>query len=88
MSGVWRLTFSMYSYVDSGDYNTAMLYINGDKVDESQHWTYSGSGWVESTSGRELTREFSQGDNIELRTTQMNGDYWYINYCAEYVPKL
>ena len=87
MSGVWRVTFSLYSRVDSGESNLAYLYINGGQVAESEHHTY-GSRSVFSTGGREVTREVSQGDTIELRTTEMRGIYYDINFCAEYFPKL
>ena len=78
----------MISFVNSGEGNSAWLYINGGRVDESEHRTDSDSGQVYSTGGRELTREVRQGDKIELRTTLMDGVYWYLNYCAEYVPKM
>ena len=82
------MTFSLYSHVYSGEGNTARLFINGVEVDESEHFTYSETGMVWSTGGREMTREVSQGDNIELRTTRMSGYYGNINYCAEYVPNM
>ena len=88
VSGTWRVTYSLYSRVNSGDINSAYLYTNGDQVAESQHWTNSETGEVWSTGGREVTREFSQGDKIDLRTTSMDGEYWRINFCAEYVPKM
>ena len=76
--------------------NVAYLHLNGVKVPESVHSTYSGPGELErwsgaqvvSTGGREVTREVRQGDNIELRTTIMDGEYGRINFCAEYVPKM
>ena len=88
VSGVWRLTFSMWSRVSTGDVNLAWLFINGRPVNESQQHTFSSSSTLYSTDGREVTREFSQGDNIELRTTTMDGGYTSINFCAEYVPKM
>ena len=87
----------MLSRVESGDTNRAYLHINGDWVEESEHITYSGWGAVYSTGGREVTREFSQGDNIELKADTMDvsrhpgwmdGYYNNIVFCAEYVPKM
>ena len=78
----------MWSKVKSGEWNSALLYINNKGVEESRHGTSSENGLVRSTGGREIKREFSQGDNIELRAPKMDGEYWYIHYCAEYVPKL
>ena len=88
MSGVWRVTFSMMAGMITGHDNRAFLFINGDQVDESLYYTYSQTGLMHSTGGRELSREFNQGDTIELRATGMDGYYFYINYCAEYVPKM
>ena len=78
----------MYSRVESGDYNVAYIYLNGNMLVSSGHDTYTDSGAVISTSGRELTMEVSQGDNIKLRTTHMGDEYYYINFCAQYVPKM
>ena len=63
---------------------------NNNKVEETFHASHSsiGGGAVISTGGREMTREVSQGDKIELRTTRMNGSFGSINFCAEYVPKM
>ena len=88
MSGVWRVTFSLSSSVESMEYNRAMLYINGGAVYESQHRTFSESGLVRSTGGLELTREFSQGLNIELMAVSVDGRYDEINFCFEYIPKM
>ena len=83
------MTFSMVSVVESGQYNWAFLYINGDHVTESQHTTHhSESGKVVSSGGREVTREVSQGDTIELRAISMDGFSLRIHFCAEYVPKM
>ena len=79
----------MYSWVDSGEFNYAYLLINGgQQVYESRHGTSSETGIVRSTSGREVIREFSQGNTIELRAYRMEGVYYHINYCAEYNPKM
>ena len=88
VSGAWRLSFSMYAQVDSGDYNWAYLYLNGEKLTETYHKTYSGSGEVHSTGGRVLTVEASAGDKIEIRATDMDRDSDNILYCAEYIPKM
>ena len=78
----------MYSQVGSKDENRAYLYINDGAVAESGHRTFSETGMVRSTGGREVTREVSQGDKIELRATLMEGYYYGINFCAEYIPKM
>jgi len=88
VSGAWRLTYSLESRVESGDYNICYLYLNGDRLDETEHETYSGSGVVWSTSGRVVTVEASAGDKIEIRTIRIDGNYYRILYCAEYIPKM
>ena len=89
VSGAWRISYSMFSWVDSGEQNDANLYINGQQLsDETFHRTYSESGLVVSTSGRVVTVEASAGDEIEIRTTTMLGDYYRILYCAEYIAKM
>ena len=87
VSGAWRLTYSLVSGVDSGESNWAVLYINGQLLPETRHNTYSGSGEVVSTGGRVVTLEASAGDRIEIRTDIMDGGYFDILYCAEYIPK-
>ena len=89
VSGAWRLTYSTYSYVDSGDRNIAYLFINENMLeDETQHETYSESGEVFSTGGRVVTVEASARDKIEIRATRMDGYFGHILYCAEYIPKM
>ena len=88
VSGAWRVTYSLMSRMHSGDYNNAYLFINGDQLTETQHYTYSGSGVVDSTGGRVVTLEASAGDKIEIRAPQMDGIYRYVLYCAEYIPKM
>ena len=78
----------MRSVVDSGDGNDCYLYLNGDQLDETRHGTYSESGEVRSTGGRVVTLEASAGDKIEIRADRMDGYYYQILYCAEYLPKM
>ena len=87
-TGVWRMSFSMESRVYSDEDNIAYLSLNGEGVDESEHRTYSQSGVVQSTGGRQVTRELTAGDNIEIRATRMDGEYRRILFCAEYLPKM
>ena len=87
VSGAWRLSYSLESRVDSGDHNYCYLTLNGIHP-ETWHHTSSGTGWVYSTGGRVVTVEASAGDKIEIRATVMDGNYFYILYCAEYIPKM
>ena len=67
----------MRSDVGSGESNEASLYINGNKLEESYHFTSSSSGVVRSTSGRVVTLEASAGDKIEIRTIYCN-EWWIL----------
>ena len=88
VSGAWRLNYSLESWVDGGEINYSYLYINGNKLDETQHETRSGSGWDSTTGGRVVTMEASVGDKIEIKADRMDGYYYQILYCAEYIPKM
>ena len=88
MSGAWRVTFSLWSLTHSGQSNTAWLHLNGQALEETYHRTYSSTGSVYATGGREVTLEASAGETLELRATYMSGFYFQIIYCAEYIPKI
>ena len=89
VSGAWRLTLSLMSWVDLGEYNFCYLYINGDRLDILwMHYTASSYGLVQSTGGRMLTVEASTGDKLEIRIDRIDGRYYNIQYCAEFIPKL
>ena len=91
VSGAWRVSFSMASLVGVGygDQNRAYLYINGNQLDETEHYTYSDNMEQENfTGGREVTLEASAGDKIEISADAMDGYYGEILYCAEYISKM
>lgn len=88
VSGAWKISYSLESDVDSGEYNDCWLYLNGVQLTETKHDTYSASGRVNFTGGRVVTVEASAGDKIEIRATRMDGSYGFILYCAEYIPKM
>ena len=88
MSGVWRVTYSMYSQVYTEEWNAAWLYHNGHVVQESVHYTSSGYYRVRSTSGRQLIMEASAGDSISLRTTGVDGDFEHILMCFEFISTI
>ena len=88
MSGAWRVTFSLWSLTHSGQSNTAWLHLNGQAMEETYYRTYSSSGSVYTTGGRELIMEAREGETIELRATYMSGFYFQVIYCAEYISKM
>ena len=85
VSGAWQLTFSLTSVVDSAETNFCYLYINGNQLGKTYHGTHSTNGKVDSTGGRVVTLEASTGDTIELKADRMDGKFWRINFCAEYM---
>ena len=88
VSGAWRVTYSLYSVVDSGEYTIARLYFNGEDVSQTVLTTYSESGEVGSTGARELTLDAGVGDKIEIRTTTMDRYCNRIIFCTEFIPKM
>ena len=54
----------------SGDINLAWLYINGEQIAESVHYTgyYESEGHVASLGSRSLYMRLESGDTISLRT--------------------
>ena len=85
MTGTWRVSFSMRSNVHTGDGNTAYLYHNGEQMPETQHETYSDSGSVGSTGGREILVTAQQGDTLTLRSDRLDNSFDYILTCFEYI---
>ena len=85
MTGTWRISFSIMSRVNTGEYNYAYLYHNGEYIPEAKHRTYSGSDWVVSTGGREILVTAQQGDTLTLRSyIRLDGIFYDIIICFEY----
>ena len=88
VSGAWRLSYSMSSHVAYGNSNYAFIYINGNKLPETEHKIYGDIGRGDHISGRVVILEASAKDTIELRATRMHGEYSGINFCAEHIFKM
>ena len=84
MTGTWRISFSLMSLLNTGDYNYAYLYHNGQLIPETLHKTHSNSGEVWSTGGREILVTAQQGDTLTLRTERLDYHFNYILTCFEY----
>ena len=84
----------MESRVSEGDYNFVWLSINGNLLQESRSETmlvkYNSVdfGAAGSTGGRMVTVQANTGDQIELRATKLDGAYYKVLYCLEYLPKI
>ena len=88
VSGVWRVNFNLLSFVESSEWNWVSLYLNVGRIKGTKHETSSPSGLVRSTSGRVVTVEASAGDSIELKAEKMEGSYYFINFCVDYIAKM
>ena len=90
MSGTWRISYFLGSYVDSYKLNSARLWYQryGNGLDESGHYTESinGGTTVSSTGGRVVNLEASARDNIYIRAGTMGGHFYDIYFCAEFIP--
>lgn len=93
VTGVWRVSFSLWSYVDTNEYNYVYIYHNQQEIGETEHKTHWGSsmtGWmastyrVISTGGRELVTRAVRGDTFHLSTRGM-GYYNNIITCFEFL---
>ena len=85
-AGLWRVSFSLESRAYTGENNYAYLYFNGQKMDETQHETYyGGSAHMDYAGGREVMVRAQQGDTLHLGTTHMDGSFYYMNICFEFV---
>ena len=84
-AGVWRVSFSMTSSVYKGQRNYAWLYLNGQEMEQTFHYTYSENGDMEYTGGREVMVRAQHGDTLHLGTTAMDGYFWYITSCFEFL---
>ena len=85
VSGTWRVTYSLESWVEIGESNSVWLYLNGRMLPESNHVTSSSSGIVASVGGRVVTLEASAGDSITLMTSQVERVYFRVYFCVELV---
>ena len=87
LSGVWVVTYSIKSKQRSGDHNLAWLFLNGEKIEDSEHNTYylGSDGRVGSLGSRSLYFRLETGDTLSLRTTRLEGALYDISLCLELV---
>ena len=88
VSGAWRVTYSMYSRLESGE-NRVYVYFNGNQLPESELvFTETDTGKKRSTGGREVTVAASAGDTIYLKTAGMEDSYHDIYFCVAFENKI
>ena len=85
VTGVWRVSFSLRSEVNTGQQNNVYIYHNQEKIEETRHRTYSENYWVDATGGRELITRAEQGDTFHLVTGRMDNYFRHIITCFEFV---
>ena len=83
-AGTWGISTTIRSYGESGKFNNAWLYINGEQIAESYHLTgYTDSeGGVWSLGSRSLYMRLEAGDTISLRAGGIR-ELQYITLCFE-----
>ena len=90
ISGEWLISYSLKSIVDSGQMNWAILHHNNRDLSETLHDTRSGNDggtvYSHTTSGREWTLKANAEDSIDLRATELDGDFRFINICFKFIP--
>ena len=84
VSGTWRVSFSMRSSVYRQHLHLAYLYHNGEQMRETVYMTYSNSGAVSSTGGREILVTAQQGDTLSPRSGGLDYGFYHFLTCFEY----
>ena len=85
VTGVWRVSFSLRSVVNTGQWNNVYIYHNQQIMTETEHQTYSKDNYVKSTGGWELITRAEQGDTFHLGTGTMKSWLYHIITCFEFV---
>ena len=85
VTGMWRVSFSLYSEVSTGLYNYLYIYHNQKQIGETLYFTYSEYYKVSWTGGRELITRAERGDTFHLGTKGMKGGFYNIITCFEFV---
>lgn len=86
MTGVWRVSFSLTSDVNTGNVNWVYIYHNQQKIVEAEHSTYNENDKVvSSTGGRELVTRAERGDTFHIGTGRMDYKLFKIITCFEFL---
>ena len=78
------MTYSFAVYTDQKDDLMAWIYFNGNKLQESFHYTFSGTGTNRETGSREVTLAAKVGNTIDLRTGTMQNWFHTIYFCVAF----
>ena len=86
MAGVWRVSFSLQSLVDtSKTYGKGNTALSTRRLEETEHRTFTQYDQVIDTGGRELITRAERGDTFHLETTRTDTLFWHIITCFEFV---
>ena len=84
--GIWSVSYSIKSQQHSGETNTAFLYLNDQRIEESYHFTsYYGQVYVESLGSRTLYMRLQEADTLSLATGKIGWGFYDINLCLQLV---
>ena len=85
VAGVWRVSFTLKSYVGTGQRNWVWIYHNQQPLKEIELYTYSEDKVVRSTGGRELITRAEVGDTFYLGTGPSESTIHRILTCFEFL---
>ena len=85
VTGVWRVSFSLWSQLNTDQWNSVFIYHNQEKIRETEHNTYSKRYKAASTGGRELITRAERGDTFHLHAVTMKGNFYKLITCFEFV---
>merc|ERR1712179_404933 len=86
-SGTWRVWFNFWSSVNNKQENSGALYLNGQKIPETEYRTRldgASNMWV--TGGREILYDAKINQQFSLKTEDNDNGLFNIVLCFEFVP--
>jgi hypothetical protein len=90
-AGIYQVVWSLHNYLDGGKYNEIYLQRNGQKVDESRHYShnFAGNKLIKEQGGRTMLVNLQSGDTLNLKTESgrygFTGWAYYISFCVHLV---
>ena len=84
LSGTYTISYSLGSEQYAGTYNDVFLHLNGQRVEESRHYSYNwNSGNVHSLGARYSTVQYSivQYSTVQYSTVQYSREHYIAGLC-------
>ena len=85
---MYGISFSYAGGNDPGENTQVFVTKNGVLLGDVSHGTWhssGGSGYVESTGGRDVYQRLEAYDTINLQTGSVTGEMAFIIFCVEFV---